>query len=219
MNRTITIKGTGKLSLKPDLTVVSLTLKNIDPIYDKAMAQAAEHLEQLRAALTAIGFAKDDLKTADFRVGTEYEGVRDPDGNYRQVFAGYCVRHQLKIEFDFDTHRLAQTLGAVAACIAEPELDIRFTVKDKDSVSAALLQSACRNAAAKAAILAEASGVTLGELLAIDYNWGELQLYSPTRYEMEDRCMLKATAAPAGMAITPDTIDVSDNVTFVWGIG
>lgn len=59
------------------------------------MAQAAEHLEQLRAVLTAIGFAKDDLKNADFRVGTEYESVRDADGNCRQVFAGYCVRHQL----------------------------------------------------------------------------------------------------------------------------
>lgn len=29
MNRTITIKGIGKLSLKPDLTVVSLTLKTV----------------------------------------------------------------------------------------------------------------------------------------------------------------------------------------------
>ena len=48
MNRTITIKGIGKLSLKPDLTVVSLTLKTVRAGYDKAMDKAAKHLEQLR---------------------------------------------------------------------------------------------------------------------------------------------------------------------------
>ena len=37
MNRTITIKGIGKLSRKPDQVVVSLTLKATDKNYDKAM--------------------------------------------------------------------------------------------------------------------------------------------------------------------------------------
>lgn len=73
MNRTITIKGIGKLSLKPDQVVVSLTLKAIDKNYDKAMDTAAKHLEQLRGALVGIDFAKDNLKTTNFNVGTEYE--------------------------------------------------------------------------------------------------------------------------------------------------
>lgn len=45
MNRTITIKGIGKLSLKLDQTVVSLTLKTVRADYDKAMDEAAKHLE------------------------------------------------------------------------------------------------------------------------------------------------------------------------------
>lgn len=52
----------------------------------------------------------------------------------------------------------------------------------------------------------------------IDYNWGELHLYSPTRYEMEDDCLMKISAAPTAMDIEPDDIDVSDSVTFVWEI-
>lgn len=70
----------------------------------------------------------------------------------------------------------------------------------------------------KAEILTKASGVTLGELVSIDYNWGELHLYSPTRYEMEDDCLMKISAAPTAMDIEPDDIDVSDSVTFVWEI-
>lgn len=52
----------------------------------------------------------------------------------------------------------------------------------------------------------------------IDYNWGELHLYSPTHYEMDPPCMARASAAPTAMDIEPDDIDVSDSVTFVWEI-
>lgn len=71
---------------------------------------------------------------------------------------------------------------------------------------------------AKAEILTKASGVTLGELVSIDYNWGELHLYSPTRYEMEADCLMEISAAPTAMDIESDDIDVSDSVTFVWEI-
>ena len=218
MNKTITIKGIGKLSLKPDQVVVSLTLKATDKNYDKAMNTAAKHLEQLRGALVGIGFTKDDLKTTNFNVGTEYESERDKNGNYKRIFIGYSVTHQLKLEFDFDSQRLSQTLGAIAACIAEPELNVQFTVKDKESVNAALLESACVNAKAKAGILAKASGVRLGDLISIDYNWGELHLFSPTQYDMEDACMRLSSAAPTSIEIEPDDIDISDSVTFVWEI-
>lgn len=218
MTRTITIKGVSKLSLKPDQVVISLTLKATDKNYDKAMNTAAKHLEQLRGALVGIGFTKDDLKTTNFNVGTEYESERDKNGNYKRIFIGYSVTHQLKLEFDFDSQRLSQTLGAIAACIAEPELNVQFTVKDKESVNAALLENACANAKANAGILAKASGVTLGDLISIDYNWGELHLFSPTQYDMEDACMRLSSAAPTSIEIEPDDINISDSVTFVWEI-
>ena len=69
MSRSITVKGIGKLSLKPDQTVISLTLRSFDKIYDKSMDDAAEHLDRLRAALVGVGFAKDDLKTEEKRRG------------------------------------------------------------------------------------------------------------------------------------------------------
>ena len=143
---------------------------------------------------------------------------RDENGNYKQIFVGYRVTHGLKLELDFDSQRLSKVLGAIAVCIAEPELNVQFTVKDKEAADAALLESACVNAKAKAEILTKASGVTLGELVSIDYNWGELHLYSPTHYEMDPPCMARASAAPTAMDIEPDDIDVSDSVTFVWEI-
>ena len=56
----------------------------------------------------------------------------------------------------------------------------------------------------------------LGELLKIDYSWQELDIYSNTRYAMEEKCMAMDSAI--GMDINPDDIDVSDSATFVWAI-
>ena len=218
MNRTITIKGVGRLSLKPDQVAVTLCLKTTDPVYEEAMRAATAELAQLRAAIAGVGFAEDDLKTASFDIDTVYESDRDSDGNYRRRFVGYRVTHELKLELAYDTQRLSRTLGAIAACVAEPELTIRFTVKDQDGVNAALLESACVNARQKAEILTRAAGVTLGTLLSIDYNWGELHLYSPTSCSVGSDDLAETCSAPADMAIEPDDIDVSDSAVFVWEI-
>ena len=71
MERTITVKGTGSLSISPDMTVVSLTVKSTDKEYDKAMQQAGEKLSALQGALAGIGFEKSSLKTSNFNVNTE----------------------------------------------------------------------------------------------------------------------------------------------------
>lgn len=217
MNRTITVKGVGKVSAKPDYIVLSMTLKAQDMDYEKTMSIAAEQLEKLRSAIVGVGFKRDDLKTANFNVQPDFQSERDKAGNYKRWFAGYICSHALKIEFDFDMARLAQTFSALAKCLAEPEFSVQFTVKDKDAVSVSLLKSATENAKAKAIVLCESAGVSLGSLLTIDYNWGELHLYSPTQYEMADRCLADAPCG-SSIDIEPDDIDVTDTVTFVWGI-
>lgn len=217
MSRTITVNGTGKRSVQPDQTILNLSLKNLEKEYEEAVAKASGDLTVLLEALANLGFTEEELKTTNFNVTTEYENKREPDGNYTRVFAGYAVYHQLKLTFDFDTDRLAKAIGAIAGCVANPDLTIQFAVKDKETVSAEVLEDACRNARAKAEILASASGVTLSTLLSVNYSVPDFPMTSPTRFAMADNCMLKASAAP-GVNIRPDDIEVSDSVVMVWEI-
>lgn len=218
MPRNITIRGTGKISVSPDLTVVTLNLKDVDKDYEKAMEKAASKMEDLRGALAKIGFSKEDLKTTNFNVNTEYESRRNQDGSYSQVFKGFACYHSLKIEFDFDTKKLANVLSSIASSVAEPELNVSFTVKDKDAVSDMLLKSATENAKRKAEILTSSSDVKLGRIISIVYDWGNRDLVSPTRYALDNRAM-KLSAAPNSIDISPDDITVTDTVTFIWEIG
>lgn len=214
--RTITVKGIGAVSVKPDLIVLRLSMETAEYEYDAAMKAAAEKIDFLNKALEAAGFEKKSAKTADFRVRADYDRLNDGKGNYTSVFMGYKCRHELKIEFDFDTKRLAKALSEISECIAKPEISIDFTVKDSSAVSGELLKAAVKNAREKAEILCAASGAKLGELLSIDYNWGELHLYSATDYDVEGKCMMLSAADD--MDIEPEEIKARDTATFEWEI-
>lgn len=214
--RTITVKGIGAVSVKPDLIVLRLSMETAEYEYDEAMKAAAEKIDFLNKALEAAGFEKKSAKTADFRVRADYDRLNDGKGNYTSVFMGYKCRHELKIEFDFDTKRLAKALSEISKCIAKPEISIDFTVKDSSAVGGELLKAAVKNAREKAEILCAASGAKLGELLSIDYNWGELHLYSATDYDVEDKCMMLGAADD--MDIEPEEIKARDTATFAWEI-
>lgn len=218
MQRTITVKGIGNVSAAPDYVVISMSLEAQSMNYDETLELAAKKIEYLNSSLEKIGFEKKSVKTTNFNVRTDYDRVKDNNGNYKSVFSGYICNHRLKVEFDFDTRRLAQTLYAISKCLASPEFSISFTVKDPTAVNSELLRSATINAKEKARILCEASCVELGELLSIDYNWGELNIVSHTDYMLEEKCLAMPSSSLADIDIEPDDIDVRDTATFIWEI-
>ena len=198
---------------------ISMTIESIRKDYEGAMKDASERISKLQDVAVRSGYAKEDLKTTSFNVDTRYESVKDRQGNYKREFAGYACVYRLKLAFDFDSKQLAEVISCISNCGTNPELSIAFTVRNPAKVSAELLESAALNARAKAEILCRASGCEMGQLISIDYNWGELNIVSRTSYEMEDALMpLAAMKKCCSPEIEPDDIDVSDTVAFTWEI-
>lgn len=215
MTRTITVKGVGSVSVKPDQVVLTLSLKAKDLDYDKVMAMASEQLVQLDQAIVEIGFEKESLKTTSFNVTTSYEHVKVKSDNYKNVFNGYVVAHRLKLAFDFETQHLAKVLSAIGACPSQPEINIAFTVKNPSDVHELLLRDAVKNARKKAEILSDELDVQIGQLLTVDYNWSEINVYSHTHFQkitFESPVLANSFDAD----ITPEDIDINDTATFVW---
>lgn len=212
----ITVKGVGTVKTKPDCVIILLSLNVVDKDYTAAVNKANEKIEKLQSALSAECYAKDDLKTLNFNVSTEYDYVQK-NGRNERVFRGYNCSYSLKLGFDFTAKTLANTLTAIANSGADAEFSIRFTVKEPEKVSEALLASATENARKKAEILCKASGKVLGELVSIDYNWSEISVYSDSNYALAAAPrMMKAEACVP--EFTPDDINSSDSVAFVWEI-
>lgn len=222
MPRTITVKGVGTISAKPDYVMLSMTLESRDKDYNKALDFTSQYIEELTQALIAVGYAKEDLKTTNFNAHINYNNEKDEHGNWKNVFDAYIVTHNLKLEFDFDMERLSTTLSAISGCESHPQISLAFTVKEPNAIKEELLRHAADNARQKAEILCAASGVKLGTLLNIDYNWKDVHVYSNTRYMLAEKS--RGVAVPAMLAnkraidIEPEDIELNDSATFVWEI-
>ena len=152
MMRTITVRGVGNVSAKPDYITISMTIESIRKDYDGAMRDASERISKLQDVAVRSGYAKEDLKTTSFNVDTRYESVKDRQGNYKREFAGYACVYRLKLAFDFDSKQLAEVISCISNCGANPELSIAFTVRNPAKVSEELLESAALNTASLEAL-------------------------------------------------------------------
>lgn len=215
--RTLRVTGKGSLRLKPDMTRITMTVSDVQKEYAKALEASARETEQLKETLLPFGFARGDLKTIAFDVNTEYESYEE-EGQYRQRFKGYRYQHVLKVEFSSDNERLGKILYALANGAVAPELRLSYTVRDREGAKNRLLANAVEDAKAKAALLAQAAGVTLQNIQSIDYALGAPDFeVSPMARNMTFGA--KRMAAEAyDMDIEPDDIEVADTVTLVYAI-
>lgn len=222
--KTVTVKGIGKASAPVDTVELSFRVWAKNKSYDKALEAADKKVAALEAALSAAGFPAANFQTAGFHVNTEYESVPDEKGNYRTVFSGYNCSYDQLLRFDFDAARLGEALSAVAASKAQPELQVRFTVREPEKLEAELLRSAAGNAKARAEILCAAAGQRLGELQKIDYDLSHLNFNSATMMDMAECAMPQAANGMLkakrsfGAALRPQDIDLQDTAVFVWEI-
>ncbi len=218
--RTITVKGVGTASTTPDYIEISMNIKSEDNDYEVAVNEANHRIEVLQSTIENCGLAKETLKTLSFEVSTKYENIRHANGTYTSVFKGYECVYRMKLGFDFDSQVLSKVLTAISQEHSiKAELSVKFTVKDPTAIKDELLRSAAENARHKAEILCTAMDAQLGVLNEIDYNWGEINIYSRTTFKesLEDDCCY-LTPLAATPEFTPDDIKSSDTATFVWEI-
>jgi uncharacterized protein YggE len=217
--RTITVRGSGTASAAPDTIELNLTISKLDVEYAKAMAQATRAVVALEDLTEAVGLTRTDLKTVNFNVSTRTTSYQDRlTKEWRDKFLGYEVTNRMRLSFDFDTNRLNDILSKLSEHKdVDPNLSIRFTIKDDAPLKDQVLLSATASAKHRAEHLARAAGVTLGDLQDISYSWGRVDVYSETEYQPR---MLKAEMMMdvASMDFTPEDIEVTDEVTFVWEI-
>lgn len=220
MEKIIRVTGKGNISVKPDQIRLLLELSDLRESYEETLRASTEMVELLKDVFERLGFERKDLKTTYFNVDTRYESYQAKDKSWKQRFLGYEFNHKMKIEFDADNALLGKVLYALGHAPVKPEFRIVYTVKDPEKSKNQLLAKAIADSKEKAKVLTEAAGVKLGDIMTIDYSWGEIEFSStPMNRMLEpmalDECCMSASY---DIDIEPDDIEVSDTVTVVWSI-
>lgn len=223
MERTIRVTGKGKISVAPDMIRLLITQSSVERSYEGAIRESADRKNELNAALSRLDFKKEDLKTLYFDVNTEYESYQDRDKSWKRRLVGYKYTHRMKLEFSKESNLLGKVLGVVAGITGEPEFSLQYTISNPEAAKNELLGKAVEDSKAKAMVLTGAAGVELGDILTIDYSWGEIDFVSrPTGDVMLRECCANMEEDcydnSIDIDIEADDIDVTDTVTVVWAI-
>lgn len=221
MERTIRVTGKGNISISPDMVRIVITQTSVEPTYEMAVKEPAAEKNTLTSSLGTLGFKKEDLKTMYFNVDSEMENYQTKDKSWRKRLLGYRFKHRMKIEFSKESDLLGKVLALIATSSSDAEFSIEYTVSDPVSAKNELLRKAVEDSRKKAVILTEAAGAKLGEILNMDYSWGQVEFVTRPMSTLEPKGCDYSGIEYLGsidVDIEPDDIDVTDTVTVVWAL-
>lgn len=220
MSRTINVVGNGRVSLKPDMINLMITLENKEDEYEAAVRGSAEGKAEIDELICELGFEKKDLKTQYFKIDTVYENYQDKDFSWKNRLTGYRYIHRMKLEFALDNELLGKILFRLSRCKGQPNFTIVYTVKNPEAAKNELLTRAITDSRNKAEILARAAAVELGEIQTIDYSWDEMAFESRPVNQMmvPKRCASYAADESLNIDIEAEDIIANDTVRVVWEI-
>jgi uncharacterized protein len=173
---TVSVSGMGEVYLKPDVAYVTLGIRTQSDEAGSAVSENNSVADAIMAALQGKGIAESDIRTSSFNVywNEEWQGEGVP------MKRSYVVENMMEVTVkDFDD--LGSVLDAALGAGANSVHNVRFDVLDKTEAAKVARELAVANAMAQAQQLADAAGITLGEIInlstygsgsVVDPQWG-----------------------------------------------
>ena len=205
MERTIRVTGKGKLAVKPDLIELTLSIKDIKKEYNELLKRSSSATNEVKELLEKIGFERKNIKTKSFDINIEYDSYRDKNDKWVD-------------EFKANNKMLGRVLYTLSKSTSYPSFSISYTVSNPEKYKNKLLENAINNSKEKAIVLANASGVKLGNILSIDYSWSELRISSSPFENKKWFFEEDNDESDYVIDVEIDDIDVTDTVTVIWNI-
>lgn len=157
-SRSISVEGTSSRQVPNDTARFTATVTARRKTSTGALAAAGRTTRRVLRSLAELGIARVDTRTTSVSVGRVF--VRDPETRRLRV-VGYRARSSVRtIVRDLDD--LGAAIDGVIEAGATDVGSVTFYVFDSDAVYLEVLAEAFDEARAKAELLAEEAGLTLG---------------------------------------------------------
>jgi uncharacterized protein YggE len=159
---TVTVTGTGRATVTPDRFTFSVGVQTVAATVDEAVSENNRRVASVIAALKKAGAQDKDIQTSQFSI---YPQQDYQQGKLPRIL-GYQVSNNISVRSDKvgDAGRL---LGIAVAAGVNNSSGINFEVSDPARGREESLRAAFNDAKAKAALLAQAAGRTLGRAVEI----------------------------------------------------
>ena len=202
--RTITVSGTGKVTLTPDIAYISIGVNTQSPSAKDAVSQNTTQAQAVIAVIKAAGIAEKDIQTTDFSIYPQQQY----DNNGVMTGIVYVVNNPVYVTVR-DLNGLGDLLDASVRAGANSINSITFDVADKTAALTQARAAAVADALKQATELTTAAGVSLGEVQTISYYDSTP---SPVMYVARDSMAASSVPVQAG------SMQITTTVTIVYEI-
>lgn len=208
LRRTLSVNGSGQVTLTPDIAYVTVGVQTEGKDASKAVAENNTQTQKVIDALVKGGVDSKDIKTTNFNIfpRQEYDNNGKPTGEIT-----YVVNNSVYVTVR-DLEMIGDLLNAVVLAGANSVQGIQFDVENKTEAYAQAQEKAVANAKAQAENLASAAGVTLGQVITINTYGGATPL---PKYDRSGGVVL-AESAP--VPVSPGEMKISVDVNMVYEI-
>lgn len=206
---TVTVYGSGKVSLAPDVADVLVGVSITKPTVAEAQSAAATSMASVIAPLKKDGVDTKDIVTINLNLSPVYD--YNTNGSAPRL-VGYQYANTVKVTVR-DLKRVPAVVDDAAAAGATTIQGISFRLDDPRNVQAQARQLAMADARSKADALAAAAGVTVKGVASISETTSTAPLNYPVALDA------KAAAGQVSTPIQTGTTDVVVQVSVSYLIG
>jgi uncharacterized protein YggE len=208
---TISVTGTGRATLAPDRFSFTAGVRTTAPTVEDAVSQNNTRVAAVIAALKRAGATDQEVRTSNFSIYPQqvYEQNQPPRVTGYQVFNSVTVTKK-------DPAAAGRLLQAAITAGVNEASSLSFEVSDLSRGRDQGLKAAFDDARAKAALLAQAAGRTLGRALVITEG-GQVPLPRPVPQVRQ--MTMRAEGAIAGdVAVEGGTSELSYTVSVIFAL-
>jgi uncharacterized protein YggE len=164
----ISVTGTGRVSLAPDIVTVDIGAEARAPQLADATAEVDRRMRDVLARVKTPGV---DVRTIGYNVEPIAESRQPSPGDTGSRIVGYRATNIIQAR-THDVAGIGRLVDAAVAAGANVVRSLRFSLDPPDRAESDARRLALQDAASKAQQLAAAAGVKLGRLLAVTESSG-----------------------------------------------
>ncbi len=206
----MTVAGEARVAVVPDMASVSLGAVGRGETAAEAMNATSVAVNAILSRLESLGIAPQDIMTTQLQLSeeTRWDNARNQD-----VFLGYIARNSVQVRVR-DLERLSGLMAAVLDDGANRLQNLSFGLQNPREAENEARRRAVADAMEKAALYAEAAGVTLGDVVSLR---DTAEPIVRSRAGAEARMM--AEPVVMDVPVAAGEIEVRAEVTMVFDIG
>lgn len=204
--RTLTVTGTGRAFLSPDIANISIGVHTENEDAVEAVSSNNQQTQQVMDALDSFDIAPEDIQTTNFSIFPRQE--YDNEGNLQGIT--FVVDNTVYVTLR-DIEQVGEVLDAAIKAGANSISGIQFDVQDRTEALSEARQSAVEDAQQQAEELAAAAGVELGPVQSIS-------TFSSPAPLPQQRVAMQAEAAASQVPVSPGQLTLTVDVNIVYQI-